>query len=125
MARKKRKKSSRGGLHYIVDGYNVIHEDGRPRNLEAARDGLIRDLSPDGHDKSTWNIDQLLIERDPAFGEDCSIPGDSGSVWVHSATLRPVALNHTGARDADGNPTGEHARASLLVDVFARLNITI
>jgi hypothetical protein len=91
--------------------------------------GIIRTLAPDGHDKSTWGIDQLIIDRDqrPAFGEDVSIPGDSGSVWVHTATLRPIALNHSGSHDADGNPTGDTAWASLLEDVFdsSRMNITL
>jgi hypothetical protein len=87
--------------------------------------GIIRTLAPDGHSKSTWAIDQLIIDRDPAFGEDASIPGDSGSVWVHTATLRPIALNHSGSRDADDNPTGDTAWASLLEDVFARMNITL
>jgi len=87
--------------------------------------GLIRTLAPDGHGRATWGIDQLIIDRDPAFGEDVSIPGDSGSVWVHSATLRPVGLNHSGSRDADGNPTGDTAWASLLEDVFDRLGIML
>ena len=83
--------------------------------------GIIRTLAPDGHGKATWAIDQLIIDRDPAFGEDVSIPGDSGSVWVHTTTRRPIALNHSGSRDADDNPTGDTAWASLLEDVFARL----
>lgn len=87
--------------------------------------GIIRTLAADGHDEATWSIDQLVIDRDPAFGEDVSIPGDSGSVWVHTATLRPIALNHTGARDANDNPTGDTAWASLLVDVLARMGITL
>lgn len=87
--------------------------------------GLMRTLAISGHGEATWTIEQLLIDRDPAFGEDTSIPGDSGSIWVHSSTLRPVALNHSGARDAAGNPTGDTATASLLEDVFSRLGITL
>lgn len=87
--------------------------------------GLMRAFVPDGHDEANWSIDQLSIERDPAFDEPVSIPGDSGSVWVHTATLRPVALNHSGSRDADGNPTGDRATASLLEDVFRVLNVTL
>jgi hypothetical protein len=87
--------------------------------------GIMRALAPDGHGKASWNIDQILIIRDPAFGEDVSIPGDSGSVWVHTATLRPVALNHSGSRDADDNPTGDTAWASLLDDVQRVMNIVI
>lgn len=87
--------------------------------------GLIRTVAPDGHGNATWSIDQLIIDRDPAFGEDVSIPGDSGSVWVHTASLRPIALNHSGSRDANDNPTGDTAWASLLEDVFARMNVTL
>lgn len=87
--------------------------------------GLMTALAVTGHPEATWTIEQLRIVRDPAFGEDVSIPGDSGSVWVHRQSNRPVALNHSGSRDADGNPTGETATASLLEDVFSALNIQI
>ena len=89
--------------------------------------GIIRTLAPSGHSKSTWNIDQLIIDRDtrPGFGEDVSIPGDSGSVWMHTETLRPVALNHSSSRDANDNPDGNTAFASLLEDVFSRLGVTL
>jgi hypothetical protein len=87
--------------------------------------GLMRSFVPDGHPEANWSIDQLSIDRDPAFNEPVSIPGDSGSVWVHTATRRPVALNHSGSVDADGNPTGDQATASLLEDVFRVLNVTL
>lgn len=87
--------------------------------------GVMRTLAMDGHDSATWNIEQLIIDRDSAFGEDVSIPGDSGSIWVHTETLRPVALNHSGSRDENGNPTGETAWASLLEDVFAAMGVTL
>jgi hypothetical protein len=85
----------------------------------------MRTLAVAGHDEASWSIEQLIIDRDPDFGEDVSIPGDSGSVWVHTESLRPVALNHSGSRDADDNPTGDRAWASLLEDVFSALNITL
>jgi hypothetical protein len=44
---------------------------------------------------------------------------------VHTASLRPIALNHSGSRDPDGNPTGDTAWASLLEDAFARMGITL
>lgn len=81
--------------------------------------GVLSGFAPTGHDLATWSIDQLVIISDPAFGEPVSDHGDSGSVWVHTASLRPVGLNHSGS---DDNMT---AFASLLEDVQSRLNITI
>jgi hypothetical protein len=83
--------------------------------------GIMTGLSPFGHPEATWNIDQLQIALDPAFGEPTSQPGDSGSVWIHTATLRPVGLNHSGSSDG----SGAAATASLLEDVQRILNITI
>ncbi|MBT2419295.1 hypothetical protein J7F01_32495 [Streptomyces sp. ISL-22] len=77
-------------------------------------------FAKDGHPKATWNIDQLVLETDPAFGEPVSREGDSGSVWVHSASLRPIALHHSGNVNDDNGGI-----ASLLEDVQARLGITI
>jgi hypothetical protein len=70
-------------------------------------------------DGTQFNIPQLVIVPDPAFGENVSQKGDSGSVWVHQATGRPVALHHSG-RDAP-----DRATASFLEDVFSRLNVTL
>lgn len=82
--------------------------------------GIISGFAATGHDLVTWSIDQVIIVTDPAFGsETISDNGDSGSVWVHTATLRPFGLNHS------GNSTGSTATASLLVDVQRLLNITI
>ena len=83
--------------------------------------GVIAGLSPVGHPEATWNIDQLFIIRDPDFDEPVSRAGDSGSVWIHTATLRPVGLNHSGSAD----DSGDTAWASLLEDVQTLLNITI
>ncbi len=70
-------------------------------------------------DGTQFNIPQLSILPDPAFGENVSQKGDSGSVWVHRATGRPVALHHSG-RD---NP--DRATASFIEDVFTQLNVTL
>ncbi len=80
--------------------------------------GLISGVAPIGHSLSTWTIDQLIIRQDPDFGEPVSRPGDSGSIWVHTETLRPVALHHSGTEDdTQGN-------AALLEDVQRLMGIT-
>jgi hypothetical protein len=98
-------------------------DPGRKMHKSGARTGLthgiITGFAPLGHDLSTWSIDQVTIETDPDFSEPVSDRGDSGSIWVHTATLRPVALHHS------GNDANTRARASLLADVQSRLNITI
>ena len=57
-----------------------------------------------------------------AEGEDennlISNRGDSGSVWIHFDTKRPIALNHSGKRDANT------ATGSLIQYVAERFNIT-
>ena len=83
--------------------------------------GIISALAPVGHSEATWAIDQVLIIRDPAFDNMVSNPGDSGSMWVQTDTLRPVGLHHSGDADSSGN----NAFASLIVDVQSALNITI
>ncbi len=98
-------------------------DPGRKVHKSGARTGLTHAImtgfAPLGHDLATWSIDQLTIETDPDFNERVSNHGDSGSIWVHTATLRPVALHHSGGDD------GTFGRASLLADVQSRLNITI
>ena len=84
--------------------------------------GLMAMLVKDGHPGAAWTIDQLKILPDPAFpAEPTSQQGDSGSIWVQTATMRPVALNHSGADPDDGS----FAFGSLLADVQTRLGITI
>lgn len=70
-------------------------------------------------DGTQFNISQLRIVPDPAFGENVSQKGDSGSIWVHRATGRPVALHHSGRDDPD------RATASFLEDVATQLNFTL
>lgn len=98
------------------DPQRQIHKSGARTGLTH---GIMTGFAPIGHPEATWSIDQLLIARDPVFSEPVSRGGDSGSIWVHTATLRPVALHHSGD-DAD-----TFGRASLLEDVQAALNITI
>lgn len=98
------------------DPQRKLHKSGGRTGLTH---GILSGFAPTGHDLATWSIDQLVIVSDPAFGEPVSDHGDSGSVWVHTASLRPVGLNHSGN---DDNMT---AFASLLADVQSRLNITI
>jgi hypothetical protein len=83
--------------------------------------GLMSALSATGHPEATWNITQLVIVQDPAFNEPVSQAGDSGSIWVQTQSLRPVALNHSG----DADDLGVFGVASLLDDVQTALNITI
>lgn len=70
-------------------------------------------------DGTRFNLPQLMIALDPAFGENVSQPGDSGSIWVHRATSRPVGLHHSGSDAPDA------ATASFLEDVFRVLNIIL
>lgn len=100
----------------VTDPGRKVHKSGARTGLTH---GIITGFAPLGHDLATWSIDQMTIETDPDFGERVSNSGDSGSIWVHTATLRPVALHHSGSGD------GTLGRASLLADVQSRLNITI
>ena len=82
--------------------------------------GIMNTFVGAGHNKATWSLPLLQIVPDPAFGNmNVSAGGDSGSVWVHSNTQRPVALHHT------GNSSGaDMAIGTLLTDVMNALNIT-
>ncbi len=100
----------------LTDPQRQVHKSGARTGLTH---GIMTGFAPVGHDLVTWNIDQLIIETDPVFNELTSNEGDLGSIWVHTATLRPVALHHT------GNATHTLARASLLEDVQNLMNITI
>ncbi|MEO9893113.1 hypothetical protein [Aurantibacter sp.] len=85
--------------------------------------GIITGSNSFGHPEVTWGIGQLRIEvdDDPSFGNgmEVSNSGDSGSCWIHQASLRPVGLNHSGNIDGD-----EFAVASFLEDVQSILNVT-
>lgn len=100
----------------VTDPGRKVHKSGARTGLTH---GVITGFAPLGHDLATWSIDQMTIETDPDFNEPVSNSGDSGSVWVHTATLRPVALHHS------GNGVSTLGRASLLADVQSRLDITI
>lgn len=70
-------------------------------------------------DGTQFNLPQLTIAPDPAFGENVSQPGDSGSIWIHRATGRPVGLHHSGSDSPD------RATASFIEDVFRVMNVTL
>ena len=99
-----------------TDPLRKIHKSGATTGVTHA---IITGFAPIGHGKSSWSIDQLLIGIDIDFNDPVSRGGDSGSIWVHTETMRPVALHHTGD-DAD-----TIGRASLLEDVQRIMNITI
>jgi hypothetical protein len=88
--------------------------------------GVIASTTADGHDEVSWGRGQLSIvpDPDPAFANATAVSdrGDSGSIWVHLASLRPVGLHHTGALDPTIN---DFAAASLLEDVQSLLQVTI
>lgn len=87
--------------------------------------GIIASTTSDGHSKATWGIGQLKVDPDPdpAFGNNAltNDNGDSGSVWVHHLTRRPVALHHSGPTDTS---TANFGKASLLEDVQSLLQVT-
>jgi len=98
------------------DPQRKVHKSGARTGLTH---GVMTGFAPLGHNLATWTIDQLTIETDPDFNESTSNQGDSGSIWVHTMTLRPVALLHS------GNDALTVTRASLLEDVQNQMNITI
>jgi hypothetical protein len=85
--------------------------------------GIITNTNDVGHPEVNWGLGQLRIDTDtdPSFGNSMEVSnsGDSGSCWVHHATLRPVGLNHSG--ETSGT---DHAIASFLEDVQNILNVT-
>ena len=103
----------------VGDPQRKIHKSGARTGLTHA---VMSGFAPIGHDLADCTIDQLLISIDPDFGDPVGRKGDSGSIWIHSESLRPIALNHSG--DAD-ETAAAFARASLLEDVQNMLNITI
>ena len=101
-ARKAFKSGARTGLtHAIITGFTTV-----------------------GHDKVSWDTSVASLINfgpDPAFGnQDVSDKGDSGSVWFQSATMRPVALNHSG--NLPGDP--DVATGTLMADVARLMGIS-
>ena len=99
-----------------TDTQRKVHKSGARTGVTHA---IMTGFAPRGHSKSTWTIDQLTLQTDPDFNEPVSRGGDSGSIWVHTDTLRPIALHHSGT---DDDTLG---RASLLEDVQRIMDITI
>jgi hypothetical protein len=60
-----------------------------------------------------------LNPPDPAAGQATSQKGDSGSIWVHKATRKIVAHNHSGA----SGDSGSSGHGSRIEDVMNKLNI--
>jgi hypothetical protein len=91
-----------------------------------ARTGLSHGLmigsspwnEPRDDDGTVFSIGQLRIGNDPDFEELVANKGDSGSIWVHTQSLRPIALNHS------GNPEANTASASYLEDIAAWLGVS-
>ena len=88
--------------------------------------GIIASTTAKGHTEATWNLGQLQInpDSDPAFGNnrDTNDKGDSGSIWVHHATRRPVALHHSVSTDPA--VPAKIGKASLLEDVQNLMQVT-
>jgi hypothetical protein len=91
-----------------------------------ARTGVTRGLmaaispwsAPREDDGTVFDLEQLRIVGDPDFEDPVSIKGDSGSVWVHSSTLRPIALHHS------GNKENTRGWGAFLEDIAKRFGVT-
>lgn len=74
-------------------------------------------------DQKRW-MDGIRLRRDPDFPEtEISLAGDSGAVWVNSATGRAVAL-HFGGEDSLG-PSEEYALAHPIGRVLELLSVEL
>jgi endonuclease G len=74
-------------------------------------------------DQKRW-IDSLRIIPDPDFHEtEIALAGDSGSVWINSATNKAVALHFAGEDGA--GPTAEYSLAQPMPRVFSMLDIEL
>jgi hypothetical protein len=69
-------------------------------------------------DGTVFNKEQLEIHVDPLFNQDVVDHGDSGSIWVQTISMRPVALLHSGSEDRNSS------WGSLLADVAEAFDIT-
>lgn len=106
-----------------IDGVRVFKSGARSGTTQALMtavepipvrndDGVIQDFK-----------EQVLFEPldppDPAAGQATSQKGDSGSIWVHKATRKIVALNFSGASD----DSGSEGHGNRIEDVMNKLNI--
>jgi hypothetical protein len=74
-------------------------------------------------DGPQWMSGFRLVPDPAAPATALSLEGDSGSLWVESATGRAVGLHFAG--EDDQSPLNDYALAHPIDDVFARLNIAL
>jgi hypothetical protein len=74
-------------------------------------------------DGPQWMSGFRLVPDPAAPAAALSLEGDSGSLWVESATGRAVGLHFAG--EDDQSPLNDYALAHPIDDVFARLNIAL
>ena len=74
-------------------------------------------------DGPQWMSRFRLVPDPAAPATALSLEGDSGSLWVESATGRAVGLHFAG--EDDQTPLNDYALAHPIDDVFARLNIAL
>jgi hypothetical protein len=72
-------------------------------------------------DGPQWMAGFRLVPDPTALATALSLEGDSGSLWVESATGRAVGLHFAG--EDDQSPLNDYALAHPIEDVFARLNV--
>jgi hypothetical protein len=74
-------------------------------------------------DGPQWMSGFRLVPDPAAPATALSLEGDSGSLWVESATGRALGLHFAG--EDDQSPLNDYALAHPIDDVFARLNIAL
>jgi hypothetical protein len=71
------------------------------------------------NDGALFNIPQVRLGEDPNKPMPTNNKGDSGSVWIHTATRRIVGLHHS------GDPNANTASASPIESVLAAMKIRL
>jgi hypothetical protein len=103
-----------GFTHGIVTSTTVTTDQCR-----GVWDDETETCEPDPARPNVVMTNQVRIGVDPAFGEEPSDNGDSGSLWLSDepdTRFRIVGLNHSGA--------GSRADANPITDVLTAMNIT-
>jgi hypothetical protein len=106
-----------------IEGVRVFKSGARSGTTQALMTRL-ESISRTDHDGVNRDFkEQVRLEPlkspDPAAGQATSQGGDSGSIWVHKATRKIVAHNHSGASD----DSGSFGNGSRIEDVMNKLNI--
>ena len=91
----------------------IVHKSGRSSGFTA---GTVSDISADVDVNGYPNGIQHFVDQIVIDGNNISIPGDSGSVWVNSAN-EVVGLNFAGS--------SKRAIANHIDRVFAELDINL